>query len=307
VQGLRYGENPHQGAAFYRERTPPPGSLAAAKQLQGKALSYNNIADTDAALDCVRQFPGTACVIVKHANPCGVAVGATPLEAYERAYATDPESAFGGIIAFNRVLDAETAQTIIDRQFVEVIVAPEVSADAIEALSIKANVRVLVTGEVPPEAAGQDIKRVSGGLLVQDRDLAVVTEDDLRIVSETTPSAEQLADLLFAWKVAKFVKSNAIVYARGGQTIGVGAGQMSRVNSARIAVIKAEHAGLAVPGSVMASDAFFPFRDSIDNAAQAGISAVIQPGGSMRDDEVIAAANEHGIAMVFTGVRHFRH
>lgn len=307
VQDLRYGENPHQGAAFYRDRAPEAGSLAAARQLQGKALSYNNIADTDAALDCVRQFDDTACVIVKHANPCGVATGASALEAYDRAYATDPESAFGGIIAFNSTLDANAAQAIVDRQFVEVIVAPAAREEALEALSSKANVRVLITGDAPPPAAGQDIKRVSGGLLVQDRDLARIGLEDLRIVTSTAPGPTQLNDLIFAWKVAKFVKSNAIVYAKKGQTIGVGAGQMSRVNSARIAVIKAEHAGLEVSGSVMASDAFFPFRDGIDNAAKAGVEAVIQPGGSMRDDEVIAAANEHGMAMVFTGVRHFRH
>jgi len=307
VQNLRYGENPHQGAAFYREREPAAGSLAAARQLQGKALSYNNIADTDAALDCVRQFDSTACVIVKHANPCGVAVSATLLEAYDLAYATDPESAFGGIIAFNRALDGETARAIIERQFVEVIVAPAVTDDAIEALAIKTNVRVLVTGEPASDRVTQDIKRVSGGLLVQERDIAMITAEDLRVVTQKAPSDAQVRDLLFAWKVGKFVKSNAIVYARDGRTVGVGAGQMSRVNSARIALIKAEHAGLGVPGSVMASDAFFPFRDGIDNAARAGISAVIQPGGSMRDDEVIAAADEHGLAMVFTGIRHFRH
>ena len=307
VQDLRYGENPHQSAAFYRERDPAPGSLAAAKQLQGKALSYNNIADTDAALDCVRQFAGPACVIVKHANPCGVATAENGLAAYERAYATDPESAFGGIIAFNESLDAATAAAIIERQFVEVIIAPQISDEAAAVLAAKGNVRVLACGTGTATASGRDIKRVSGGLLVQDLDTAVVGADDLRVVSEQRPDEGQLADLLFAWKVAKFVKSNAIVYARQGQTIGVGAGQMSRVNSARIAVIKAEHAGLSVAGSVMASDAFFPFRDGIDNAAKAGVSAVIQPGGSMRDEEVINAANEHGMAMVFTGIRHFRH
>ncbi|MEE4108054.1 MAG: bifunctional phosphoribosylaminoimidazolecarboxamide formyltransferase/IMP cyclohydrolase [Halieaceae bacterium] len=307
VQDLRYGENPHQGAAFYRERDPQPGSLAAARQLQGKALSFNNIADTDAALDCVRQFEGTACVIVKHANPCGVAVGDSCLAAYERAYATDPESAFGGIIAFNRELDESAARAIIGQQFVEVIITPSVSEGAATALATKSNVRVLVTGDTAPRPGGWDYKRVGGGLLVQDRDTAVIGEGDLKVVSRREPSDDQLRDLLFAWKVAKYVKSNAIVYARGGQTIGVGAGQMSRVNSARIGIIKAEHAGLAVAGSVMASDAFFPFRDGIDNAAAAGVSAVIQPGGSMRDEEVIEAADEHDLAMVFTGVRHFRH
>jgi phosphoribosylaminoimidazolecarboxamide formyltransferase/IMP cyclohydrolase len=307
VQDLRYGENPHQSAAFYRERNPSAASLATATQLQGKALSFNNIADTDAALDCVRQFSAPACVIVKHANPCGVAVGASPLEVYERAYATDPESAFGGIIAFNVEVDEDTARTIIERQFVEVVIAPAVSDAAAAALAGKKNVRVLVTGALDTNTAGADYKRVSGGLLVQDRDMAMITRDDLAVVSKVAPTEAQLDDLLFAWKVAKYVKSNAIVYARDGRTVGVGAGQMSRVNSARIAVIKAEHAGLTVPGSVMASDAFFPFRDGIDNAAAAGISAVIQPGGSMRDEEVIAAADEHGMAMVFTGVRHFRH
>jgi phosphoribosylaminoimidazolecarboxamide formyltransferase/IMP cyclohydrolase len=307
LQDLRYGENPHQSAAFYRERNPVGASLATATQLQGKELSYNNIADTDAALDCVKQFAEPACVIVKHANPCGVATASDCLGAYERAYATDPESAFGGIIAFNRELDATTAETIVERQFVEVIIAPGISDAASAALASKKNVRVLITGPLDGTVSGVDYKRVAGGLLVQDRDSAIIGPDDLRIVSQRKPTAAQLNDLLFAWKVAKYVKSNAIVYANGGQTIGVGAGQMSRVNSARIAVIKAEHAGLTVPGSVMASDAFFPFRDGIDNAAAAGIAAVIQPGGSMRDEEVIAAADEHDMAMVFTGVRHFRH
>lgn len=307
VQDLRYGENPHQGAAFYRERAAEGPSLATATQLQGKALSYNNIADTDAALDCVRQFAEAACVIVKHANPCGVAIGADTLTAYERAYATDPESAFGGIIAFNREVDRITAQLIIDRQFVEVIIAPSISDAAAKVLAEKKNVRVLTTGSFMEAVTGVDYKRVAGGLLVQDRDSVVINPDNLEVVSKRLPSEAQARDLLFAWKVAKYVKSNAIVYAADEQTIGVGAGQMSRVNSARIAVIKAEHAGLAVAGSVMASDAFFPFRDGIDNAAAAGIKAVIQPGGSMRDEEVIAAADEHDIAMVFTGVRHFRH
>lgn len=307
VQDLRYGENPHQGAAFYRERQPDAGSIATATQLQGKALSYNNIADTDAALDCVRQFDSPACVIVKHANPCGVAIGGSPLEAYERAFATDPESAFGGIIAFNRELDDACAARIVEQQFVEVIIAPSISDAASRTLSTKKNVRALITGPLNSTVQGYDYKRVGGGLLVQDRDAALITADDLQVVSAQAPTEAQIRDLLFAWKVAKYVKSNAIVYASNEQTIGVGAGQMSRVNSARIAVIKAEHAGLEVPGSVMASDAFFPFRDGIDNAAAAGISAVIQPGGSMRDEEVIAAADEHGMAMVFTGVRHFRH
>jgi phosphoribosylaminoimidazolecarboxamide formyltransferase/IMP cyclohydrolase len=307
LQDLRYGENPHQSAAFYRERNPGGASLATATQLQGKELSYNNIADTDAALDCVKQFSDPACVIVKHANPCGVATASDCLGAYERAYATDPESAFGGIIAFNRELDATTAETIVERQFVEVIIAPGISDAASAVLASKKNVRLLITGPLDGTVSGVDYKRVAGGLLVQDRDSAIIGRDDLRIVSQRKPTDAQLNDLLFAWKVAKFVKSNAIVYANGGQTIGVGAGQMSRVNSARIAVIKAEHAGLTVPGSVMASDAFFPFRDGIDNAAAAGITAVIQPGGSMRDEEVIAAADEHEMAMVFTGVRHFRH
>ena len=307
VQDLRYGENPHQKAAFYRERNASTDSLAKAKQLQGKELSYNNIADTDAALECVRQFDGIACVIVKHANPCGVALADSTLEAYDRAFATDPESAFGGIIAFNSEIDAQTASAIVDRQFVEVVIAPSYSDEALEAFAPKKNVRVLITGDGEGSATVKETKRVSGGLLVQDQDLAVITPNDLTVVTARHPEAGELTDLLFAWKVAKFVKSNAIIYAKDGQTIGVGAGQMSRVNSARIAAIKAEHAGLSVPGSVMASDAFFPFRDGLDNAGKAGIRAVIQPGGSVRDEEVIAAANEHDIAMVFTGVRHFRH
>ena len=307
VQDLRYGENPHQKAAFYRERNASTDSLAKAKQLQGKELSYNNIADTDAALECVRQFDGIACVIVKHANPCGVALADSTLEAYDRAFATDPESAFGGIIAFNSEVDVQTARAIVDRQFVEVVIAPSYSDEALEAFAPKKNVRVLITGDGEGSATVKETKRVSGGLLVQDQDLAVITPDDLTVVTARHPEAGELTDLLFAWKVAKFVKSNAIIYAKDGQTIGVGAGQMSRVNSARIAAIKAEHAGLSVPGSVMASDAFFPFRDGLDNAGKAGIRAVIQPGGSVRDEEVIAAANEHDIAMVFTGVRHFRH
>ena len=281
-------------------------SIATARQLAGKELSYNNVADTDAALECVKQFDTPACVIVKHANPCGVAVGANLLDAYERAYKTDPESAFGGIIAFNRELDADTARCIVERQFVEVIIAPKVSAEALAAVQVKKNVRLLECGQWPEQEGGRlDYKRVNGGLLVQDADLALYSH--LKVVTERAPSESELADLLFAWKVAKFVKSNAIVYGKELMTIGVGAGQMSRVNSARIAAIKAEHAGLQVAGSVMASDAFFPFRDGIDAAAAAGIGAVIQPGGSMRDEEVIAAANQHGMAMVFTSMRHFRH
>jgi len=307
VQTMRYGENPHQRAAFYREHKPDGACIATARQIQGKALSYNNVADTDAALECVKTFSEATCVIVKHANPCGVASADTLLEAYQRAFATDPESAFGGIIAFNRELDSDTARCIVEQQFVEVIIAPRISDAAADAVASKKNVRLLACGTFGNVVADRDFKRVSGGLLVQDRDLGRVTEDDLRLVSRVQPDAGQLQDLLFAWKVAKYVKSNAIIYARQGQTIGVGAGQMSRVNSARIGIIKAEQAGLVVSGSVMASDAFFPFRDGIDNAAAAGVSAIIQPGGSMRDDEVIAAADEHGIAMVFTGMRHFRH
>ena len=310
AQTCRYGENPHQNGAFYVEASAPAGTIATARQIQGKELSYNNIADTDAALECVKLFDtAPACVIVKHANPCGVAYGANLLDAYNRAYQTDPESAFGGIIAFNGRLDGETAKVIVERQFVEVIIAPEVSPEASEAVAAKKNVRLLECGNwaggTPSPTPQMDMKRVAGGLLVQDAD--ILLHGDLKVVTARAPTEQEMADLLFAWRVAKFVKSNAIVYAKDQMTIGVGAGQMSRVNSARIAAIKAEHAGLKVPGSVMASDAFFPFRDGLDNAAAAGIKAVIQPGGSMRDDEVIAAANEHGIAMVFTGMRHFRH
>ncbi|MBF0470337.1 MAG: bifunctional phosphoribosylaminoimidazolecarboxamide formyltransferase/IMP cyclohydrolase [Gammaproteobacteria bacterium] len=310
TQTLRYGENPHQEAAFYLERYPETGTIATSRQLQGKELSYNNIADTDAALECVKSFCDTqaVCVIVKHANPCGVAVGSDCLDAYQRAYATDPESAFGGIIAFNRALDAKTAAAIVEQQFVEVIIAPVVTAEAVEVVAAKKNVRLLECGDWPATPApALDYKRVNGGLLVQDRDLGMVQAEELRVVTNRVPTEEELSDLTFGWKIAKFVKSNAIVYAKGRQTIGVGAGQMSRINSARIAAIKAEQAKLEVRGSVMASDAFFPFRDGIDSAAEKGIVAVIQPGGSMRDDEVIAAANEHGMAMVFTGMRHFRH
>ncbi len=304
---LRYGENSHQKSAFYVESQPAAGSIATATQLQGKALSYNNIADTDAALETVKQYQQPACVIVKHANPCGVAVSDSLSEAYELAFATDPESAFGGIIAFNRELDGATAKLICDKQFVEVIIAPSVSDEAKAAVAEKKNVRLMASGEWSTSAADFDYKRVNGGLLVQDRDLGEITEADLTVVSKRQPTAAEIQDLLFTWKVAKMVKSNAIVYAKDGRTIGVGAGQMSRINSARIAGIKAEHAGLEVKGACMASDAFFPFRDGIDNAAEAGISCIIQPGGSIRDEEVIAAADEAGMAMVFTGMRHFRH
>lgn len=312
AQEMRYGENPHQSAAFYVEAKKGEASVSTAIQLQGKELSFNNVADTDAALECVKSFLKPACVIVKHANPCGVAVVPEDeggiRKAYDLAYATDSESAFGGIIAFNRELDGETAKAIVERQFVEVIIAPKISAAAREVVAAKANVRLLECGEWPAERApGWDFKRVNGGLLVQSRDIGMIKAEDLKIVTRRTPTEQEIHDLIFAWKVAKFVKSNAIVYARNRQTVGVGAGQMSRVNSARIAAIKAEHAGLEVKGAVMASDAFFPFRDGIDNAAKAGITAVIQPGGSMRDNEVIAAADEADIAMVFTGMRHFRH
>ncbi|EKO3593903.1 bifunctional phosphoribosylaminoimidazolecarboxamide formyltransferase/IMP cyclohydrolase [Vibrio metschnikovii] len=306
-QDMRYGENSHQAAAFYVEAHPEEASVATARQIQGKALSYNNIADTDAALECVKEFTEPACVIVKHANPCGVALGSDILQAYQRAYQTDPTSAFGGIIAFNRELDAATATAIIERQFVEVIIAPSISEQAAEIIAAKKNVRLLACGEWSSKTTGFDLKRVNGGLLVQDRDQGMVTVDDLNVVTTRQPTEEELKDALFCWKVAKYVKSNAIVYAKGDMTIGVGAGQMSRVYSAKIAGIKAADEGLQVEGCVMASDAFFPFRDGIDAAAQAGIKCVIQPGGSMRDDEVIAAANEHGMAMIFTGMRHFRH
>ncbi|NOI12034.1 bifunctional phosphoribosylaminoimidazolecarboxamide formyltransferase/IMP cyclohydrolase [Vibrio alginolyticus] len=306
-QDMRYGENSHQAAAFYVEANPQEASVSTARQIQGKALSYNNIADTDAALECVKEFNEPACVIVKHANPCGVALGKDILEAYNRAYQTDPTSAFGGIIAFNQELDAETATAIVERQFVEVIIAPSVSAEAIEVVAAKKNVRLLECGEWTTKTTGFDVKRVNGGLLVQDRDQGMVSLDDLKVVSKRQPTEEELKDALFCWKVAKYVKSNAIVYSKGDMTIGVGAGQMSRVYSAKIAGIKAADEGLQVEGCVMASDAFFPFRDGIDAAAEADIKCVIQPGGSMRDDEVIAAADEHGMAMIFTGMRHFRH
>ena len=307
AQDLRYGENAHQHAAFYVIPPVPPGTISAARQLQGKELSYNNIADTDAALECVKQFTdGPACVIVKHANPCGVAEAASLAEAYDRAFATDTESAFGGIIAFNRELDAATASLIVERQFVEVIIAPSVASGVEAIVAAKKNVRLLVSGTWPATTPPRlDLKKVAGGLLVQNADLELI--DGIRVVTKRRPTEQEMADLLFTWKVAKFVKSNAIVYGRDRRTIGVGAGQMSRVNSARIAVIKAEQAGLEVKGSVVASDAFFPFADGLIAAAEAGVTAVIQPGGSMRDKDVIAAADERGLAMVLTGLRHFRH
>ena len=307
-QDLRYGENPHQSAAFYTEANPPGQSIASAEQLQGKALSFNNIADADAALECVKQFKDTACVIVKHANPCGVAIGATTEQAYELAYRTDPVSAFGGIIAFNTPLTKGTAQLIVDRQFAEVVLAPSVDSAALEVLGTKPNIRVLSVGsENATTVEGRDYRRVNGGLLVQDNDSLVIEESDLKVVTAVKPTENQIVDLLFAWKVVKFVKSNAIVFCHEGATLGVGAGQMSRVYSAKIASIKAADAELTIAGGVMASDAFFPFRDTVDQAAELGVKAIIQPGGSMRDDDSIAAANEHGIAMVFTGARHFRH
>jgi phosphoribosylaminoimidazolecarboxamide formyltransferase/IMP cyclohydrolase len=305
AQDMRYGENPHQAAAFYRDSAPVAGGIAGYAQLQGKELSYNNIADADAAWECVKTFEDPACVIIKHANPCGAAVGKSLLEAYERAFATDPTSAFGGIIAFNRGLDGATAEAV-SKQFVEVVIAPDYTTAACRAFAAKANVRLL---EVPMAhfAQAYDFKRVGGGLLVQTPDSRNVAASELRTVTQLRPTQTQLADLLFAWRVAKFVKSNAIVFCGGGRTLGIGAGQMSRVDSARIAAIKAQNAGLSLAGSVVASDAFFPFRDGVDVIAQAGARAIIQPGGSMRDDEVIAAADELGLAMVFTGVRHFRH
>ncbi|MEO8566028.1 MAG: bifunctional phosphoribosylaminoimidazolecarboxamide formyltransferase/IMP cyclohydrolase [Betaproteobacteria bacterium] len=306
LQDLRYGENPHQQAAFYRDETPAGGTIAAARQLQGKELSYNNIADSDAAWECVKTFSETACVIVKHANPCGVAVAATPLEAYRKALATDPTSAFGGIIAFNREVDAETADAV-GAQFVEVLIAPSYTAEALERNAKKANVRVLKLALAMVPQRAWDSKRVGGGMLIQTPDVDNLTAGELKVVTEKRPTAAQLGDLLFAWRVAKFVKSNAIVYCAGGATLGIGAGQMSRVDSTRIAAVKAANAGLSLAGSVVASDAFFPFRDGLDVVADNGAVAVIQPGGSMRDGEVIAAADERGIAMVFTGIRHFRH
>lgn len=305
VQQMRYGENPHQSAAFYRERTVGAGLLAGYAQLQGKELSYNNIADADAAWECVRSFGETACVIVKHANPCGVAIGTNVAEAYAKAFRTDPTSAFGGIIAFNRPVDGACAQAVA-KQFVEVVIAPEFDADARAVFAAKQNVRLLeiALGDAHNDF---DFKRVGGGLLVQTPDLAAVARADLKIVTRLAPTGPQMDDLLFAWRVAKFVKSNTIVFARDGMTLGVGAGQMSRIDSARIASIKAKEAGLSLAGSAAASDAFFPFRDGLDVVADAGAACVIQPGGSLRDAEVIAAADERGVAMVFTGTRHFRH
>lgn len=308
VQDLRYGENPHQSAAFYRDVTPRGPSVASARRLQGKELSFNNIADADTAIECVRQFSTPACVIVKHANPCGVATAGEVAAAYESAYRTDPTSAFGGIIALNRPLDAALAQTILARQFVEVLAAPRILPEALAILATKPNVRVLELGDLPRDHGAElEYRSVSGGLLAQSRDLGMVRREDLKVVTVRQPSVAELDDLLFAWQVCKFVKSNAIVYARDQTTIGIGAGQMSRVYSSRVAAMKAADEKLEVRGSVMASDAFFPFRDGLDVAAEYGIAAVIQPGGSMRDAEVIAAANEHGMAMVFTGMRHFRH
>ena len=306
VQDMRYGENPHQNAAFYRDLNAVPGGIANYTQLQGKELSYNNIGDADAAWECVKTFEQPACVIVKHANPCGVAIADASLNAYKLAYATDPTSAFGGIIAFNRELDADTATTILANQFVEVIIAPSVTEAARQVIAIKQNVRLL-TVPLSKSHNQYDFKRVNGGLLVQSPDTLDVQAEQLRVVTKAQPSAEQLQDLLFAWRVAKYVKSNAIVFCKDGHTLGVGAGQMSRVDSTRIATIKAKNATCSLVDSVVASDAFFPFRDGVDVLAEAGARAVIQPGGSMRDEEVIAAADEHGLVMAFTGYRHFRH
>ena len=306
-QTMRYGENPHQSAAFYKEANLTEASVSSSIQIQGKPLSFNNLADADAALECVRDFEDPSCVIIKHANPCGVATRENIHLAYQNAYQTDPTSAFGGIIAFNRELNEETAQTITEQQFVEVIIAPKINHKARSILSKKENIRVLECGDLHKAHQSFDYKKISGGLLIQDKDLAALKSSDLKCVSVTQPTKSQMIDLLFAWKVAKYVKSNAIVYAKNQMTIGVGAGQMSRIYSAKIAGIKAADENLEVKGSVMASDAFFPFRDGIDAAAEAGISAIIHPGGSVRDDEVIAAADAHGIAMVFTGIRHFKH
>ncbi len=305
VQDLRYGENPHQGAAFYEELPAVPGSLATFKQHQGKELSYNNIADADAAWECVKTFDMAACVIIKHANPCGAAIGDNTLAAYQRAFATDPTSAFGGIIAFNRPVDVATAQEVA-KQFVEVLIAPAFDDAALKVLSAKVNIRVL-TIDLADGTNVHDYKRVGGGFLVQTPDAKNITVAELKVVTKVKPTPAQLEDLLFAFRVAKFVKSNAIVFCNKGQTLGIGAGQMSRVDSTKIAVIKAKNAGLSLENSVAASDAFFPFRDGLDVIAENGAKAIIQPGGSMRDDEVIAAADEHGIAMVLTGIRHFRH
>lgn len=310
VQDLRYGENPHQKAAFYSEPRPPSGCITSADQHQGKPLSFNNLVDSDAALECIKSFNEVpACVIVKHANPCGIALGRSLLEAYQRAYSADPTSAFGSIIAFNQVLDAATVQAIMERQFVEVLIAPTIDQDALELLARKPNIRVLTCGSwaETPASGDLDYKRITGGLLIQERDTAMLGETNFKVVTRRAPNAQEVQDLLFAWKVAKFVKSNAIVYCKDGMTLGIGAGQTSRVHSARFAVIKAAEVGLSLAGCAMASDAFFPFRDGLDAAAQVGVSAVIQPGGSLRDQEVIDAANEHDVAMVFTGIRHFRH
>ena len=306
-QTMRYGENPHQNAAFYKELDQDKASVSSSKQIQGKPLSFNNLADADAALECVRDFERPSCVIIKHANPCGVATRENIYQAYQSAYLTDPTSAFGGIIAFNRELDKETAKSIINQQFVEVIIAPKITDSARSVLLQKENIRVLECGDLEKAQQSFDYKKISGGLLIQDKDLTLLNSSDMKCVSSLSPTESQMNDLLFAWKVAKYVKSNAIVYAKDQMTIGVGAGQMSRVYSAKIASIKAADENLEVKGSVMASDAFFPFRDGIDAAAQVGITAIIHPGGSMRDEEVISAANEHGIAMVFTGMRHFKH
>ena len=308
ISDMRYGENPHQAAAFYGDLKAPAGTVTTAVQHQGKPLSFNNVADADAALECVKTFPQTACVIVKHANPCGIARGANALEAYDGAFGCDPGSAFGGIIAFNAELDETTTRAILDRQFLEVLIAPSFTAEALEVAKEKKNVRVLASGNWPAEPLQQhEYRRVAGGLLIQERDVRIAGPEELTYPSQRRPSEEEMRDLDFAWRAARFVKSNAIVYAQGERTLGIGAGQMSRVDSARIAAIKAEQASLSLDGAVMASDAFFPFRDGIDAAAERGVKAVIQPGGSRRDDEVIAAANEHDIAMVFTGMRHFRH
>lgn len=306
-QALRYGENPHQRAAFYTDSNLEEVSIANSKQIQGKPLSYNNLADADAALQCVRDFDEPSCVIIKHANPCGVASRKDILRAYQSAYQTDPTSAFGGIIAFNRELDIATAEVIINQQFVEVIIAPKINIATLKILAKKENIRVLECGELGKPKTTFDFKKLSGGLLVQDNDIELINVDNLKCVTTIKPSDSEMNDLIFAWKVAKSVKSNAIVYVKNQMTIGIGAGQMSRIYSAKIAGIKAADENLEVEGSVMASDAFFPFRDGIDAAAKAGISSIIHPGGSMRDDEVIAAANEHGISMIFTGIRHFKH
>ncbi|MET0335548.1 MAG: bifunctional phosphoribosylaminoimidazolecarboxamide formyltransferase/IMP cyclohydrolase, partial [Rhizobacter sp.] len=313
LQDLRYGENPHQTAAYYRDLHPAPGSLVTGKQLQGKELSYNNIADADAAWECVKSFDTPACVIVKHANPCGVALGANAAEAYAKAFKTDPTSAFGGIIAFNTEVDATTAEHVA-KQFMEVLIAPSFTSDALAIFAAKKNVRVLQIalpkgGTTAWEQGrnAQDVKRIGSGLLIQSADNHELKLSDLKVVTKTQPTKQQLEDMLFAWTVGKYVKSNAIVFCAGGMTLGVGAGQMSRLDSARIAGIKAEAAGLSLKGSAVASDAFFPFRDTLDELVKAGATSVIHPGGSMRDEEVIGAANEHGIAMVLTGVRHFRH